>query len=111
MMMRERERERERGGVHTIGSCFARVFLSKFGRRRLRSFVWPLSAVHLTAGLDEVRMPGPNQRIELSRPDTTSGCPGSGPVDHHHPLLPLHFVATPLRAACPSFVQIAGAAL
>lgn len=47
------------------GSCFARVFLSDMDRSRLRSFVRPLCAVHLTAGPDEVRMPVPNQTIEL----------------------------------------------
>jgi hypothetical protein len=47
------------------GSCFARVFLSDVDQSRLRSFVRPLCAVHLTAGLDEVRMPGPYQTGEL----------------------------------------------
>ncbi|MEQ9422082.1 MAG: hypothetical protein RIF37_14560, partial [Rhodospirillaceae bacterium] len=41
------------------GSFFARVFLRDVDQSRLRSFVRPLCAVHLTAGLDEVRMPGP----------------------------------------------------
>jgi hypothetical protein len=35
-------------------------------------------AVHLTAGLDEVRVP--NQTNELLSPDSTSGVPGCGPV-------------------------------
>jgi hypothetical protein len=47
------------------GSCFARVFLSDFDRSRLRSFVRPLYAVRLTAGLDEVRVPGSFQTGEL----------------------------------------------
>jgi len=47
------------------GSGFARVFLSDVDRSRLRSFVRPLYAVRLTAGLDEVRVPGPNQTDEL----------------------------------------------
>jgi hypothetical protein len=47
------------------GSSFARVFLSNLDRSRLRSFVRPLCAVYLTAGPDEVRVPGPNQTIEL----------------------------------------------
>ena len=62
------------------GSVFARVFLTDGDRCRLRSFVRPVGAVLVTAGLDEVRVPGPNQTIELIRPDSTSGCPGSGPV-------------------------------
>jgi len=60
------------------GSGFARSFLSDVDRSRLRSFVRPVCAVPLTAGPDEVRVPGPNQTIELRRPDTTSGCPCSG---------------------------------
>lgn len=43
----------------------------------------------MTAGPDEVRVPGPSQTIELLSPDTTSGFPGYGPVDHHHSHLPL----------------------
>ena len=49
-------------------------------RRRLRSCVRPVYAVRLTAGPDEVRLPGPNQNNELESPDSTSGYPGSGPV-------------------------------
>jgi hypothetical protein len=47
------------------GSFFARDFLSDVYRSRLRSFVRPVDAVHVTAGLDEVRMPGPDQKIGL----------------------------------------------
>ena len=43
------------------GSDFARVFLTCADRCKLQSFVRPVGAVHLTAGLDEVRVPGPNQ--------------------------------------------------
>ena len=49
-------------------------------RRRLRSCVRTVYAVHLTASPDEVRLPGPNQNNELESPDSTSGYPGSGPV-------------------------------
>lgn len=38
------------------GSIFARNFLTDVIRCKLLSFVRPLCAVHLTAGLDEVRM-------------------------------------------------------
>ena len=62
------------------GSVFARVFLSVGDRCRLRSFVRPVDAVLVTAGPDEVRVPGPNQTNELGSPDNTSGCPGCGPV-------------------------------
>ncbi len=47
------------------GSGFARVFLSDLDRSRLRSFVRPVCAVHVTAGPDEVRVQGPNQTNEL----------------------------------------------
>jgi hypothetical protein len=47
------------------GSFFARDFLSDVYRSRLRSFFRPVDAVHVTAGLDEVRMPGPDQKIGL----------------------------------------------
>ena len=47
------------------GSGFARVFSSDFDRSRLRSFVRPVCAARLTAGPDEVRLPGPNQTIGL----------------------------------------------
>ncbi len=43
------------------GSVFARDFLSVGDRGRLRSFVRPIGAVLMTAGPDEVRVPGPNQ--------------------------------------------------
>jgi hypothetical protein len=43
------------------GSVFARVFLTDVDRCGLRSFVRPVGAVLVTAGLDEVRVPGPNQ--------------------------------------------------
>lgn len=59
-------------------SCFAREFLGNVDDRRQRSFVRPLFAVHLTAGLDEVRMPGPDQTGELGSSDSISGYPGSG---------------------------------
>ena len=60
-------------------SGFARDFLTDGDRCSLRSFVRPLYAVHMTAGLDEIRVPGPNQTNELASPGTTSGCPGCGP--------------------------------
>ena len=74
-----------RGGISGVlsfvdGSDFARVFLTEGDRCRLRSFVRPVDAVLVTAGLDEVRGPGPDQINELGSPDNTSGCPGSGPV-------------------------------
>jgi len=47
------------------GSFFARDFLSDLYRSRLRSFVRPVDTVHVTAGLDEVRMPGADQKIGL----------------------------------------------
>ncbi len=47
------------------GPGFARDFLSDVGRRRLRTFVRPLCTVHVNAGLDDVRMPGPSQTTEL----------------------------------------------
>lgn len=47
------------------GSVYARVDLSAGDRCGVRSCVRPLCAVRLTAGPDEVRMPGPNQTIEL----------------------------------------------
>ena len=50
------------------GSVFARGFLTDGDRCRLRSFVRPVGAVHVTAGPDEVRefrVPGPNQGNEL----------------------------------------------
>ena len=62
------------------GSVFARVFWSVGDRCRLRSFVRPVDAVLVTAGLDEVRVPGPTRTSALGRPDSTSGCPGCGPV-------------------------------
>lgn len=50
------------------GSFFAGVFLTDGNRCRLRSFVRPVGAVHVTAGLEEVHVPGCNQTNEL-------GCP------------------------------------
>ncbi len=47
------------------GSSFARDFLSVGDRCRLRSFVRPVDAVHVTAGPDEVHKPGPDQGNEL----------------------------------------------
>ena len=44
---------------------FARDFVRYSNRRRLRSFVRPSCAVLLTAGPDDVRVPGPNQTDEL----------------------------------------------
>ena len=41
------------------GPVYARVNLSDFDVCRLRSCVRPFDAVDVTAGLDEVRVPGP----------------------------------------------------
>jgi hypothetical protein len=49
-----------------------------FDKCGVRSCVRPFDAVILIAGPDEVRVPGPNQTIELLCPDSTSGCPDSG---------------------------------
>ena len=46
----------------------------------MRSCVRPVYAVRMTAGPDEVRLPGPVQSNELECPDSTSGFPGCGPV-------------------------------
>jgi len=55
-----------------------------------RSCVRPVCAVQMTAGPDEVRLPGPVQSNELECPDSTSGFPGfAAPFDHHHSCLPL----------------------
>jgi hypothetical protein len=62
------------------GPFCARVLLSDFDHCGLRSCVRPVGAVHVTAGPDEVRLPGPYQTIELLRPDSTSGYSGCGPV-------------------------------
>ena len=43
----------------------------------------------MTAGPDEVRLPGPIQSIELLSPDSTSGFLAAAPFDHHHSHLPL----------------------
>ena len=61
----------------------------------------------MTAGPDEVRRPGPTQTIELERPDTTSGFPGSGPVDHHHLHLPLQRYAV-ARYVCDLVATLCG---
>jgi len=47
-------------------------------RSRLRSFARPVCAARMTAGPDEVRVSGPDQRSGLRCPDNASGCPGSG---------------------------------
>ena len=39
------------------------------------------------------------------------GVPAAVPFDHHHSRLPLHLIAAMSGAACPSVVQMAGAAL
>ncbi len=45
------------------------LFLTDADLCGLRSCVRPVVAVHMTAGPDEVRVPGPNQTNELRRPD------------------------------------------
>ncbi len=62
------------------GPFCARVLLSDIDHCGLRSCVRPVGAVLVTAGPDDVRLPGPYQTIELLRPDKTSGFPGCGPV-------------------------------
>lgn len=54
--------------------------LSGSDRRRLRSFVRPVCAGVAPAGPDEVRVPGPDQKDGLGRPDRASGCLGRGSV-------------------------------
>lgn len=51
------------------GSVFARIFLSVGDRSRLGSFVQPVGAVLMTAGIDEVCVRGPNQTNELGSPN------------------------------------------
>ena len=64
-------------------SVFARVFWSVGDRCRLRSFVRSVGAVLVTAGLDEVRVPGPNQTNGLGCPDSPFGGPASVVVLPH----------------------------
>jgi len=47
------------------GPFTARSFLADVDHCGLRSCVRPVDAVHLTAGPDEVRLPGPNQTSGL----------------------------------------------
>lgn len=52
------------GSNHTVLSCvdgsvYARFFSTDVDRYEERSCVRPVGAVYITAGLDEVRVPGP----------------------------------------------------
>ena len=53
------------GGVICGRLRFCKVFVCNIDQSRLRSFVRPVCAAHMTAGLDEVRVPGPNQTTEV----------------------------------------------
>ncbi len=70
-----------RGHCHVWTAPFVQgLILTDADLCGLRSCVRPVVAVHMTAGPDEVRVPGPNQTNGLRRPDNTSGCPGCGSV-------------------------------
>jgi hypothetical protein len=72
------------------GSVLARDFLSVSDRCSLRSCVRPVGAVLVTAGLDEVRVPGPNQTNELG-----SCWPSKSPIAH------AAFATSPTKSSHP----------
>ncbi len=72
----------------------------------------PACAVLVTAGPDEVRVPGPIKETDCGALTAPRGVPAAVPLDHHNSRLPLHLVVAEVvrRLQLPS-VQVAAMAL
>ena len=79
-------------------------FLTDVDRYEEWSCVRPVGAVYITAGLDEVRVPGPYRLTSFKVLTAPRGVPVAVPFNHHSHL-PLHIVTAACCRRCSYYLR------